>query len=171
MENIILNEEGKELDISLVPNGTDRNEASTRVPVPAEQDKMQTVEKNAPVTTKKRKKQARALVIFSIIFTSLSLPCGMLGLVPFQLIFVLLGLLFYVIDRKKNGKRGISLFGMICTLVTFIMIFVTLIYSILLLGIGIYTKYVNPEPYNFVMGSLKGLGAWFLGIFGINFNF
>lgn len=125
----------------------------------------------APKKVTKRKKPARTLTIFSIIFTALSLPCALIGFVPLQALFIVLGLVFYIVDRKKNGKRGISLFGMVCTLVTFVVIFVTLVYSFILLGIGIYTVYVNPEPYNFVMGTFKGLISWFLGIFGINFNF
>ena len=107
----------------------------------------------------------------SLIFSILSLPCAFLGLIPFQVFFILLGFVLYVIDRKKNGKRGVSLFGMVCTLATFIVIFVTLVYSILLLGIGIYTVYINPEPYNFVTGTFKGLISWFLGLFGINIGF
>ena len=120
---------------------------------------------------KKRKKQPRALTVLSLIFSILSLPCAFLGLIPFQIFFILLGFVLYVIDRKKNGKRGVSLFGMVCTLATFIVIFVTLVYSILLLGIGIYTVYINPEPYNFVTGTFKGLISWFLGLFGINIGF
>ena len=135
-------------------------------PLPSE---IEVVNKSA--NNKKRKKEPRALTMLSLIFTAASLPCALLGLIPFQIFFILLGLVFYIVDRKKNGKRGISLFGMICTLVTFIVIFMTLVYSILLLGFGIYTVYINPEPYNFVMGTFKGFISWFLGIFGINLSF
>ncbi|MBQ4108084.1 MAG: hypothetical protein IJC80_01645 [Clostridia bacterium] len=120
---------------------------------------------------KKKEKKPRALVITSLVFTSLSLACALIGLVPFQILFIALGLLFYIIDRVKNGKRGVSLFGMICTLVTFVIIGITLFYCVILLCVGIYTVYINPEPYNFVMGTLKGFVSWFLGLFGINFSF
>ena len=74
--------------------------------------------------SKKNKKAPRALTTLSLVFTLLSLPCALFGLVPFQIFFIFLGFILYVIDRKKNGKRGISLFGMVCTLATFIIIFI-----------------------------------------------
>ena len=120
---------------------------------------------------KKIKKEPRTLTVLSLIFTLISVPCALIGLIPFQIFFILLGFVFYVVDRKKNGKRGVSLFGMVCTLATFIVIFVTLVYSVLLLGIGIYTVYINPEPYNLVTGTIKGIISWFLGLFGINISF
>ena len=166
MKDIILNEEK---DSSSVLPGCNSDAIIKR-----ETSELDKTENNEPIplkANKKKTKQPRTLVILSLIFTIISIPCALLGLLPFQLLFLGLGLIFYIIDRKKNGKRGISLFGMICTLVTFIIIFTTLVYSFLLLGIGIYTVYINPEPYNFVMGTLKGFVSWFLGLFGINFSF
>ena len=170
MEDIILNELGTE------PITKEANDIVPTEPSELEKagdDELENVQKNelAPKKTSKKSKPPRALTILSLVFAIASLPFAFLGLVPFQIMCLALGLVFYIVDRRKNGKRGISLFGMICTLVTFVVIFITLVYSFILLGIGIYTVYVDPEPYNFVMGTLKGFVGWFLGIFGINFNF
>ncbi len=161
MDNIKINEE-KDADL---PISVEESGALSVVP-PSE-----IVEVKKRDKRNRKKKEPRALAILSLIFTSLSLPFALIGLIPVQIFFILLGLIFYVVDRKKNGKRGVSLIGMVCTLATFIVIFVTLVYSILLFCFGIYTVYINPEPYNFIMGTFKGFISWFLGIFGINLNF
>ncbi len=167
MTNIIINGESTVKDVPAVTEPSDITVAepsALTVPEPSEAVPYKK-------SKKKKEKKPRALVITSLIFTSLSLACALIGLVPFQILFIALGLLFYIIDRAKNGKRGVSLFGMICTLVTFVIIGITLFYCVILLCVGIYTVYINPEPYNFVMGTLKGFVSWFLGLFGINFSF
>lgn len=172
MKDIILNEERDacapiEVDLSSEVVACEPSEV-----VPCEPCELEaTKEAEHALTKKSKEKQPKALVILSIVFTSLSLLCAISGIIPLQLLFIALGLIFYMVDRKKNGKRGIPLLGMVCTLATFVIIFITLVYSILLLCFGIYTVYINPEPYNFVMGIIKGIISWFLGIFGINFNF
>lgn len=167
MTDIIINGEGTVKDVPAVTEPSDitvEEPSALTVPEPS---------KAVPYkkSKKKKEKKPRALVITSLVFTSLSLACALIGLVPLQILFIALGLLFYIIDRVKNGKRGVSLFGMICTLVTFVIIGITLFYCVILLCVGIYTVYINPEPYNFVMGTLKGFVSWFLGLFGINFSF
>lgn len=167
MTDIIINGESTVKDVPAVAEPSDITVAepsALTVPEPSEAVPYKK-------SKKKKEKKPRALVITSLIFTSLSLACALIGLVPFQILFIALGLLFYIIDRVKNGKRGVSLFGMICTLVTFVIIGITLFYCVILLCVGIYTVYINPEPYNFVMGTLKGFVSWFLGLFGINFSF
>ena len=166
MTDIIINGESTVKDVPAVTEPSDITVAepsALAVPEPSEAVPYK--------KSKKKEKKPRALVITSLVFTSLSLACALIGLVPFQVLFIALGLLFYIIDRAKNGKRGVSLFGMICTLVTFVIIGITLFYCVILLCVGIYTVYINPEPYNFVMGTLKGFVSWFLGLFGINFSF
>ena len=130
-----------------------------------------TVVKKPSKKSKKVKKEPCVLTVLSLIFTILSIPCAFSGLILFQVFFILLAFILYVVDRKKNGKRGVSLFGMVCTLATFIIIFITLVYSVLLLGIGIYTVYINPEPYNLVSGAIKNVISWVLSLFGINISF
>lgn len=167
MTDIIINGESTVKDVPAVTEPSDITVAepsALTVPEPSEAVPYKK-------SKKKKEKKPRALVITSLVFTSLSLACALIGLVPFQILFIALGLLFYIIDRAKNGKRGVSLFGMICTLVTFVIIGITLFYCVILLCVGIYTVYINPEPYNFVMGTLKGFVSWFLGLFGINFSF
>ncbi len=167
MTDIIINGESTVKDVPAVAEPSDITVAEPSALTGPEPSEAVPYKKSK----KKKEKKPRALVITSLVFTSLSLACALIGLVPFQILFIALGLLFYIIDRAKNGKRGVSLFGMICTLVTFVIIGITLFYCVILLCVGIYTVYINPEPYNFVMGTLKGFVSWFLGLFGINFSF
>ena len=167
MTDIIINGESTVKDVPAVTEPSDITVAEPSALTAPEPSEAVPYKKSK----KKKEKKPRALVITSLVFTSLSLACALIGLVPFQILFIALGLLFYIIDRVKNGKRGVSLFGMICTLVTFVIIGITLFYCVILLCVGIYTVYINPEPYNFVMGTLKGFVSWFLGLFGINFSF
>lgn len=167
MTDIIINGESTVKDVPIVTEPSDITVSEPSALTVSEPSEAVPYKKSK----KKKGKKPRALVITSLVFTSLSLACALIGLVPFQILFIALGLLFYIIDRAKNGKRGVSLFGMICTLVTFVIIGITLFYCVILLCVGIYTVYINPEPYNFVMGTLKGFVSWFLGLFGINFSF
>ena len=47
-----------------------------------------------------------------------------------------------MVDRNLNGKRGLSLFSMICTIITFVIIFITLTYCIILFSFGMYTAFM-----------------------------
>lgn len=113
------------------------------------------------------KKKGKVLATLSLIFSIASIPCLFTGLIPFQIVFLIAALIFHAIDRKVNGKRGVSVFSMVCTIVTFIMIFSTLTYCTILFAFGMYTAFVNPEPYNAIMGALKSALDSVLGIFGV----
>ena len=121
--------------------------------------------------TKEEVKNPKKLVIASLVLALASLPFALIGLVPLQILLLALSLVFYMIDRNINGKRGLSLFSLICTIITFIIIFITLTYCIILFSFGMYTAFINPEPYNFIMDTLKSVISFIAGIFGINTNF
>lgn len=122
-------------------------------------------------TTKAKVKNPKKLAIASLVLALVSVPCALVGLVPLQIFLLALSLIFYMVDRNLNGKRGLSLFSMICTIITFVIIFITLTYCIILFSFGMYTAFINPEPYNFIMDTVKSIISFIAGIFGITTNF
>lgn len=126
-----------------------------------------------PVEKKKEVKQKnpKGLAIASLVLAILSIPCAISGFIPFQILFLTISLIFYMIDRNVNGKRGLSLFSMICTIVTFVVIFITLTYCIILFSFGMYTAFINDAPYNFIIDTIKSVISFVAGIFNININF
>lgn len=124
------------------------------------------------IDTKQNKvKNPKKLVIASLVLALVSVPCALVGLVPLQIFLLALSFIFYMVDRNINGKRGLSLFSMICTIITFVIIFITLTYCIILFSFGMYTAFINPEPYNFIMDTIKSVISFIAGIFGITTNF
>ena len=122
-------------------------------------------------TKQKKVKNPKKLVIASLVLALVSVPCALVGLVPLQIFLLALSFIFYMVDRNINGKRGLSLFSMICTIITFVIIFITLTYCIILFSFGMYTAFINPEPYNFIMDTIKSVISFISGIFGITTNF
>ncbi len=128
-------------------------------------------EKKPVQVSKKKIKKPKALVILSLVFAGLSVLSALVGLLPLQIFFLALSLIFHMIDRNKNGKRGLSLFSMICTIFTFVIIFITLTYCIILFSFGMYTAFVDDTAYNFIMDTIKSVISFIAGLFGINITF
>lgn len=125
------------------------------------------IEDESSASKKPKKKKLRGsffLGVASVIFALLAILCccTLFPLcIPFQLLFLTLAIVFFLLDKKYNGKTGFSISALVGIIFSICIVVFTLIWVCVMLIFGLVVK---PAVEPWFMQSVLSPIAGFFGI-------